>query len=223
MRLPTFAIRALAVLLLLAGCPKPPVELNSLSVTPDEASLARGESVQFVATAWFSDGQVKDVTAETLWSVDDAFVGAASADTQGLVQALGVGQSVVRARYGGKTITRPLIVAGSKLEAIQLDPPHPVLPVGLGVELAVTAIRTDGSKADVTAEVIWTVSSPTLAQVEGATLYGRAPGTLTLTASVQGHTVTVPVDVTNASIESLDVQPAALVLPVNVSRALGAT
>ncbi len=212
-----------AALLALTGCPKPPVELSSLALSPDLARLPRGETVQFVATALFTDGEVRDVTAEALWSVDDAFVGSVSAETKGLVSGLASGQTVVRARFKGKNVTRPLVVIDAALRELQLEPPHPVVPVGLSVPLKVTAIRSDGSKQDVTAEAIWTSSSPNLASVENAGLIGRAPGALTISASVQGLVVTAPVDVTNARVDSIDVQPSTFSLPMGVTAQLTAT
>ena len=203
----TFLLSAVA-LLALTGCPKPPVELSSLALSPDLARIPQGETVQFVATALFTDGEVRDVTAEALWSVDDTFVGSASEDSKGLVTGLASGQTVVRARFGGKNVTRSLVVIDAALRELQLDPPHPVVPVGLSVPLKVTAIRSDGSKQDVTAEAIWSSSSPNLASVENAAVIGRVPGALTISASVQGLVVTAPVDVTTARVESIDVQPA---------------
>ncbi|MDP3157348.1 MAG: Ig-like domain-containing protein [Archangium sp.] len=222
MKNPISLLSAVA-LLALTGCPKPPVELSSLALSPDLARLPRGETVQFVATALFTDGQVRDVTAEALWSVDDTFVGSASEEDKGLVTGLASGQTVVRARFGGKNVTRSLVVIDAALRELQLDPPHPVLPVGLSVPLKVTAIRSDGSKQDVTAEAIWSSSSPNLASVENAAVIGRVPGALTISASVQGLVVTAPVDVTNARVESIDVQPATFTLPIGITAQLTAT
>ncbi|MDP1827233.1 MAG: Ig-like domain-containing protein [Archangium sp.] len=213
----------LTTLALLSACPKPPVELSSLSVSPDTARVPRGESLQFVATALFTDGEVRDVTSQTLWSVDDAFVGAASGETTGLITALAEGQTVVRARFGGKSVTRALTVIDAELKELQVDPPHPVLPVGLGMRLTVTAIRSDGSKQDVTAEAVWSSSSPALASVEHGSVMGHAPGALTITASVQGLAVTAPVDISSATVDSVDVQPPAFTLAVGVTRQLTAT
>ncbi len=219
----TTSLMSTFALLALAGCPKPPVELSSLSLAPDQARLARGETVQFVATALFTNGEVRDVTADALWSVDDAFVGAASEQTRGVISGLAPGQTVVRARFGGKSVTRTLVVVDAALRELQLDPPHPVVPVGLSVPLKVTAIRSDGSKQDVTAEAIWSSSSPSLASVTNGAVFGRIPGQLTLSASVQGLVVTAPVDITDARVESIDVQPSTFTLSLGVTRQLTAT
>lgn len=219
----TIFLLSAGALLVLTGCPKPPVELSSLALSPDLARLPRGETVQFVATAFFTDGEVRDVTAEALWSVDDAFVGSVSGEEKGLVTGLASGQTVVRARFGGKNITRSLVVIDAALRELQLDPPRPVLPVGLSLPLKVTAIRSDGSKQDVTAEAIWSSSSPNLANVENSAVVGRAPGSLTISASVQGLVVTAPVDITDARVESIDVQPSTFTLPIGVTVQLTAT
>ncbi len=218
------SIRAIAALCLfaLSGCPRTLVEFSSLSVTPDNARVARGESVQYVASALFSDGSVRDVTADALWSVDDEFI-ATVGDAPGVVRSLRQGQTVVRVRYAERTLTRPLIVGPAALRELQLDPPHPVLPVGLGVPLTVMAIDSDGAKREVTAEAVWTSLVPAIASMEGNAIVGRRVGATTLTASVEGLLATVPVDVTAATIDQLDVQPAAPALPLGVNRQLTAT
>ncbi len=215
----TVIVCALALL----GCPKTSVELSSLTISPDVARMAQGKSIQFVATALFTDGEVRDVTAQARWSVDDAYVGTASEQTKGSVLGLAAGKTLVRARYEGRNLTRKLEVVDAELKELQLDPPHPVLPVGLGVAMKVTAIRTDGSTQDVTAEAVWSSSSPGVADLEQSTVIGLRPGALTITASVQGLVVSAPVDVTDARIEMIDVQPAAFSLPINLTRQLTAT
>ncbi|MFZ5439380.1 MAG: beta strand repeat-containing protein [Myxococcota bacterium] len=215
--------RVLAALSLfaLAGCPRQVIELNSLSVTPDNGRVIRGEAAQYVATALFSNGEAREVTAEALWSVDDAWVGEVSAT--GLVRGLHEGQTVVRVRYGEKMITRPLTVTGAVLRSLEIDPPHPIIPAGLSQALTVTGIDSDGAKRDVTAEAVWTTIAPHLVSLSDARVLGRAPGTTTITASVQGLLVSVPVDVTAATITQLDVQPATLSLPKGAAARLSAT
>lgn len=221
----TTRVLAALSLLTLTACPRQVVELNSLSLTPETGRVVRGETVHYVATALFSDGDARDISAEALWSVDDAFVGEVL--EPGVVRGLHEGQTVVRVRFGERMITRPLIVTGAVLRSLELDPPHPVLPAGLSVPLTVTGIDSDGAKRDVTAEAAWTSLAPAIATLDTASgqprVSGRGVGTTTLTASVQGLLVSVPVDVTGATVTQLDVQPAALTLPVGVTGHLGAT
>ena len=148
----TRAVLALTFLAL-SGCPRKVAELGSITITPETGRVARGEQVQYVATAIYSDGSIQDITADALWSVDDAYI-AETSDAPGLVKGLHQGETVVRFRYQERMLTRPLVVGGARLRELQLDPPHPTMPAGLGVALTVTAIDSDGAKYDVTAEAV---------------------------------------------------------------------
>ncbi len=219
-----YSSRALLVFTLIAvsGCPRPVSELGSITITPDTGRVARGETVQYVATALYSDGSIRDITAEASWSVDDAFV-ATMSETPGLAQGLQPGETVVRLRYQDRMLTRPLVVGRARLRELQLDPPRLTLPVGLGARLTVTALDSDGAKYDVTPEAVWTSAAPSVASVTDGLVTGRAPGRVSVSASVQGLIVSASVDVTAATIEQLDVQPAMLTLQRGVTRQLSAT
>src|SRR5437763_1198892 len=76
-----------------------------------------------------------------------------------------------------------------KLTSIRVEPEARTL-VGAGAsqQLLVTAEFSDGSEQDVTDRVTWKLSDPALARIDpGARLFAVADGTLTLTASFEGH------------------------------------
>lgn len=214
---------SLLTLVVLTGCPKPNREPVALSINPAEVKLARGERIQLAATAVYPDGSSKEVTAEVSWSVDDRFVADVSPDEPGVVIASRDGVTQIRARLGSKETSRPLTVAGATMKSLEVDPAHPVVPVSLSRELTVTAISSDDEKHDVTADAVWMSASPDVATVEGNRLIGHRVGTTILTVSVQGSTLQVPVDVTGAQLEQLDVQPAQFSLAAGFSRPLSAT
>ncbi|MFT3706258.1 MAG: Ig-like domain-containing protein [Archangium sp.] len=216
---------ALSILTLVAfaGCPKPNREPVTLTINPSEVKLARGQRLQLAATAVYPDGSSKEVTSEVSWSVDDSFVASFSPDEPGVVIAAQDGTTNIRARLSTKEVTRPIVVAGALLQALEVDPPHPVVPANLQLALIVTALTSDQQKVDVTGEAVWMSASPDIATVEGNQLVGHRAGTTTLTVSVQGTTLQVPVDVTNAQISSIDVQPSQFSLAVGFARAMSAT
>lgn len=210
-------------LVVLTGCPKPNREPVALTINPAEVKLARGERLQLAATAVFPDGSSREVTSEVSWSVDDRFVAEMSPDEPGVLIAAHDGVTSIRARFSSKEATRPLTVSGASMKSLEVDPAHPIVPVGLQRELTVTAITSDDEKHDVTAEAVWMSASPDIATVEGNRVIGHRAGTTTLTVSVQGMTLQVPVDITTAQVQQISVAPAQFSLATGFWRALSAT
>jgi len=71
-----------------------------------------GNQVKFIATAAYSDGSTKDVTEDTVWSIDNSFV-AILADSQnqpGQVVGVDSGSATLTASFGGKTQTVTITV-----------------------------------------------------------------------------------------------------------------
>jgi hypothetical protein len=208
---------------LLAACTPPEAELTSLSLAPGNPRVARGEAVQFVATAFFSTGEVRDVTASTVWTVDDAQVGLADDAEPGLVRALVEGRTLVRGQYGGLMRSRPLEVSQAETRSLELDPPQVLVPMGLVVPVRVLARSSDGAVEDVTAEAAWAVSNEALVSIEAGVLTPRRPGTLTLTVSARNLTAEAAVTVTDATVVSVEVQPALASVAAGLTQRFTAT
>src|SRR5262245_54168140 len=97
-----------------ASDPTPP----SAPVTPTLQSLALsgtrpmvGTTSQFSLAATYSDGQVRDVTAEATWQSSDP--GVATIQTPGSVQGAKLGYVEVSASYHGLTRREPMFVTSS--------------------------------------------------------------------------------------------------------------
>lgn len=54
-------------------------ELTSISVTPEEVSVTKGTSQQFIATGSFNNGMTLDITSQAAWSCDNGQAGAIDA------------------------------------------------------------------------------------------------------------------------------------------------
>ncbi len=80
---------------------RPPVTLTSVTVTPAEATLARGDRLRFTATATFSDGSTSEVREGVDWGTGNPDV--AQVDPSGLATANGPGATALTASYGGMT------------------------------------------------------------------------------------------------------------------------
>lgn len=198
-----------AALLMLMGCRQAPA-LTRIIISPASARVEVGGTIAFAATGLYADGTVRTLTDEVAWSVDDAWV--AQIDTaaaSGTVAGLHTGVAKVRARKGWVSAVRSLTVSGAAVKSLEIDPGNPVIPVGLGVQLRVAALLTDGTVAEVTDQVVWSggdgvvrlsVERPGLAT-------GVQRGSTELVALWEGHSAAVNVQVSDARVTQLDVSP----------------
>lgn len=222
---PTVVLIAVAVAL--AGCPRNAVELVSISLTPENARINRGQSVDFVATGVYSDSSVRNVTGEVRWQVLDGFVAAVDAEVPGRVSALNVGTTRVRASLGEVSRELSFSVVGGTVVRLEVQPARPVVPVGLAVQLTVNAVRADGSVEDVTRAALYGVtsgaSSVTVRDELPGVLVGAEAGTSELKVSFDGAQVQVTVAVTDATIQQLTLSPSGPSLPLGSTLRLRAT
>lgn len=216
----------LFLLALLAGCAPPQQQpqaarVDSLLISPANGRVARGESLRYVATALLSTGEVRDVTDETVWTVDDVFVGNAPRGSS-VVQGLNPGRTVVRAQYGGVMNTQPLDVGLPQYRALRLEPSRPVVPLGLQLPLKLVAIGSDGIEVDVTDEASWTLSTTGLASVRAGTITPLRRGEVTVEMTAKDLSLTAQLVVTDAVIARVDVSASQPGVPAGFTQPLTA-
>jgi len=115
--------------------------------------------------------------------------------------------------------------AAPTLKSIEVSPTNPTVAAGTSVQLAATAIYSDGSHTDVTAQAAWSSSSTAVATVGAATgkAVGVDAGSATLTASFQGQSAGTTLVVTAATLVSINVIPASASIAAGTSQAFMAT
>jgi hypothetical protein len=82
--------------------------VTRLSITPDQKTLGQGQRYPLRVTAAFADGSYEDVTA--LCTFEPASKDLARVDASGQVQALGVGDTALIARYRAEPAVALLVV-----------------------------------------------------------------------------------------------------------------
>jgi hypothetical protein len=85
------------------------------------ASVAIGATQQFAATAVYSDGSARDVTADAAWTSGSPAVATMKA-ASGIAVGGGAGSSVITAAFEGKNGSSPLTVLPAKL--VSRSPSH---------------------------------------------------------------------------------------------------
>jgi hypothetical protein len=191
-------------------------QLTTLEISPQNASIALGQTVQFKATGEFSDGSSKDETPAVVWTSSNSTV--ASIAATGLATSLSAGNATMTASIGSIRGSTALAVSKPSVVSIAVDPSALSVPLGSTAQLKAMATYSDKSTQDVTSTVIWATSQPNVAAVSSSGL--------ATSKSVGAASITATLGSANASCQ-LTIQPPALVsIAVGASRStipLGAT
>jgi uncharacterized protein YjdB len=167
--------------------------ISSISVTPNQPSIAFGATQQFTATATYSDASTKDITATATWqSSNTAF---ATINAAGLATAASAGSITITASLNGVSGNTTLAVTG--ITSISVTPASPSFAVGSTQQFTATATFSDNSTADITSTATWKSSNTGVASIAaGGLATGVASGSTTVTASLEGKTGNVTASVT---------------------------
>ncbi|HEY8516042.1 MAG TPA: Ig-like domain-containing protein [Candidatus Binatia bacterium] len=169
--------------------------LTGLSLTPANAiTMQQGQVVQFVATAHYSNGATADVTRDAQWTSGSTGVAIVQnpfnpqlLHLKGHVTAVAPGKTNITAQYGGLTARTQVTVTDTDIVAIITKPTSKNLEVGIPTQFKATAIFLDDSEDDVTKEVQWFSSDPSVATVSNTPptqglVTPLKPGTVVITA-----------------------------------------
>jgi uncharacterized repeat protein (TIGR01451 family) len=160
-----------------------PLTLQSITVTPANPSIAKGQTQQFKATGIYNDGTTPDITNSVTWgSGTPAY---ATISSSGLATGQGVGQSTITAMLGGVTGSTTLTVGPAALVSIAVTPTNPSIVAGSTQQFTATGTYTDGTQPIITGAVSWSSQHTNVATIGGAgKATGVAGGSTTITASM---------------------------------------
>lgn len=167
----------------------PAAALVSVSVTPATAGVLVGASQQFTATANYSDGSSRNVTANSAWvsaSPAIATVGAASGLAVGVTGGSAAISATFEAKVGAGTlvVTAPLPPPPPTLDSIAVTPATATVNVGATQQYNATGTYSNGSTAVITNAVTWSSSNVAVGTVAASGMAtGLIPGAITITAA----------------------------------------
>ncbi|MGA9529936.1 MAG: Ig-like domain-containing protein [Terriglobales bacterium] len=224
----THAISVLALLvgaLSLTGCGTG-TGLQSVTVTPANPTLAKGDTVRLQATATYNDGLVETVTTPVIWKSEKPEI--AAVDDEGQVTGMGEGAAKITATYQAVVGSTYVTIGAPVLVEISVSASHASLPLGESEQMIATGKFSDGSTKDVTHSATWTSSGTGIARVGPSGLVvGSAPGTVTISATVTAKsgpvTGSMPLSVGQAALLGITVSPAQSSLPIGETAQLAAT
>jgi hypothetical protein len=202
-----------------------PATLQSIQITPANPSAPKGSTLQFKATGIYSDGTRQDLTTQATWSSSNTTVAAISnaSGSQGLATTLATGTSTIRATFGGMSGSGVLTVTAATLVSISVTPPNPSAAKGTTVAFVATGLYTDSSTQNLTTQVTWGSSAPTIATISNAAgtqgvATAASTGTTTISATLGTITGSTTLTVSAATLVSIAVSPTNPTIPKGTSQ-----
>jgi hypothetical protein len=136
--------------------------LQTIIVTPSQASIPVGIQEFFDATGAFSDGTTQDIGTNVTWSSSSPSV--VSVNSSGVAMSLTEGTTNITAVFEGVTGSTQVTVNSAELLGIAIGPAQTVLPVGRTINYQAVGNFSDGSSYFITKLANWSSSDPTLLQ-----------------------------------------------------------
>ena len=132
---------------------------------PESMTLQEGDSEAIEVSLLYSDGTTEVVTDGLVFDTDDFRV--ALVNAQGLVAANGPGATRIRITDTLRGFSGSVLVAVREITSLVIDPATAALRIGGSMDLEAKATFSDGSvDVDVTDQVEWKSSDPTIVSVE---------------------------------------------------------
>ena len=201
------------------GNVNPAISFKAIIATPNPSNLTPNSTQQLAVRAQTTNNFELDVTAQSEFVLNQNSAPGISVSDQGLVtvsaQANPGDTAEVAVSWLASNSAQPLtttvqiIVATSDATLTQLiiTPSSPVLSLGRSQNFTVNGVFSDGSVQDVSNQVTWTSSQPSVALPpnNGATT-ALAVGQTQLEASIGNIQATTTLTVTGAVLQSLEIQ-----------------
>lgn len=184
----------------------------SLQLTPSTTSIASGTTVQYSVNAVYSDGSIQPVTAGLSWLSSSASV--AGVNSNGLATGLAPGQTTISVFFNSMSATASLTVTPAVLTNIVVTPVTTVVGINGNAQFTATGVFSDNTTQDITAQVVWSSSNATFAEINAAGLAtGISAGTVTITATSGTVTGLATLNVTTATLNSITISPDRPIVP----------
>ncbi len=204
--------------------------LVSIQVTPTNPSIPKGTVQQFIATGIYSDHSTQDLTAQALWSSSSTSIATISntAGSSGLATSLAAGSAVISAALNTISGTTTLTVTAATLVSVEVSPTEPSIPRGTAQQFNATGIYSDRSTQDLTTQVVWSSSNASVADISNAAdsngfASALTAGSTVIRAALGNVSGTTTLDVTAATLTSIQVDPIDTAIPMEASQQFTAT
>ena len=185
-----------------------PVPVNNVVVAPSSQAVDVGSTVTFVATP--RDASNAPLSGRTIvYSSSDPTIASINSST-GVATGVAPGSVTIGALSEGKTGTASLTVNPAAVGSVTVAPSSQSVVAGSTTSSPFVATVRDGSGNVLTGRVVTFQSSDnTIATVDNSgNATGVAAGSVTITATSEGHDGTASLTVTAVPVASVDMSPA---------------
>lgn len=206
--------------------------VTALTITPAAPSIAKGRNKNFSATATLSNATTQDLTFDAAWHSGDSVVATVNdvasdaTDGKGFAQGLAVGTSTITATFpvNGVTATTLLTVTAPVLQSILVTPSSQSVLSLSKVSFAAIGTYSDGSTPDITSLAAWSSSASGVATITtGGVVTTLAPGTASVTATLDGINGTTSLKVTGGNLTGITLSTANITLVKDTVTRIAAT
>ena len=189
--------------------------LMSISILPENPTIAATTTLQFHALGNYSDGSVQNVTRQVTWASSNTAV--AQILNTGDSKGQAAGSSTITATLGSIGASTTLNVTNATIVSITVMPPSQTIAVGTTLDFTAAGRFSDNSVQNITDDVTFNSDNTAVATIDNATDTATAvsPGTANISATFNGVTGSTPLNVTTATISSISVTPATAELAPN--------
>lgn len=206
------------------------VTLTTIQVT-SVPSLTPGGTTQYIATGIFSDGSTQDISSLVTWSSSNT-----SAVTIDPVTGTAVGGNTSGTAAITATLTSPntfpsvpnngVATTNTEVKAVTIVSitvtGSSTLNAGSSSNYSASAIYSDGTSADVTSQVTWSVNNSSNASINDSTgskgiLTTIAAGSVNVQATLGGVTGTKAVTISQATVTAVMISPSSVSIPKGTS------
>lgn len=164
--------------------------LLGISVKPASGTVAAGYSLAYAATGQYADGSTKDITAQVSWfTFNEGVATVSNADgSKGRVSGVATGTTAVTATLGSVSGRGDVTVTAATLVSVAVTPDNATIGAGGTLQYTATGTFSDGSKLDLTRQVVWASSNSAAATIDqnGLASAGGTPLASTTISATHG-------------------------------------
>lgn len=161
--------------------------ISSITVTPANATMATGTTLQFIATARFTDGTTLNWSSAVDWTSSNTQVAIVSnlTGSNGFVTSVAAGPTIITATDLTNNLSGNATLAVTNTQSLTVTPANASIASGTNQQFTATEIFTPGTVLDMTTLVFWSSSNPGVATISNAS------GTIGLANAVAAGTTSI--------------------------------
>ena len=192
----------------------------SVSVSAQSASISVGQTQQLTASVSDAGGNILNDRIMSWTTSNEA---SATVSNAGLVTGIALGSSTITVTSEGKSATVVVEVSVSPVSSVSVTPQSVKLSAGQTQQLSETVTDKDGNVLSGFV-IIWSSTNSASVTVSNTGLItGIAPGSSSITATIEGKIATASVNVAKAAVSSIGLKPNLSVVRIDENQQVIAT